>query len=300
MFGRNLPVRRGVPSNPGHIAATKECLRELSQIGTNLCIGGLHQTISAKFQDLGAYLAQNQNNFSLEVIWNSISFAKAADIRTEMEQTCVEIMELILAIYSTEFVPMIFDSVPEAVGLKSRFTLTEAYTAQESSNGQNALRRNLSPIYSELNELARVQEQLISSFPQVQAMVGDGSTDWGDTALNFGAGALAVANPLIGVPFLIARICGGSKKDEANNMFMQHWGVRLDEYWNRWNRVYNGYQPVFESQCRFVEEKMRDISERAIPNLLAELDAQGFNLKRVPATYQVFLKDIKQKYGITE
>jgi len=300
MSGRNLPARRKIPKNPGHIAATKECLRELSQIGTNLCIAGFHQTIPAKFQDLDAYLAQSQNNFSFEVIWNSISFVKAADIRTEMEQACVEIMELILAIYSTEFLPMIFDSVPEAAALKARFTLTESYTAQESLNGQNALRRNLSPIYSELNELARVQEQLISTFPQLQAMVGGGSTDWGDTALNVGAGALAVVNPLIGVPFLIARICGGNKKDDANNIFMGSWATRLDEYWNRWNRVYNGYQPVFESQCRFVEEKMRDISERAIPNILTELDTQGFNLKKVPDTYQVFLKDIKQKYGITE
>ena len=70
----NPPARRRNPNNPEYISATKECLRELSQSGTNLCISELYQTIPAKFQELDRYLAENQSNFSLEVIWNSISF----------------------------------------------------------------------------------------------------------------------------------------------------------------------------------------------------------------------------------
>ena len=255
-------------------------------------------TIPAVVQDLGEYLQKNQNNLSPEATWTFISVVKAADVRTQMEQACVEIMETILAIYSTEFLPMIFASVPEADHLKSRHALTQDYITHQSVNGQGALKRNLSPIYSELNEIARLQEQLISSFPQVQAIMGIDPNSLGNTALGFGAGALAVANPLIGVPLLIYRWVNENQKGDLNNAFLKSWWDRFNEFCNRWDRLQANYQPVYEAQYRFIEEKLKNITDAAIPNILSTLDAEGFNLKKVPVTYQMFLNDIKQKYGI--
>jgi len=296
----NLSTRPENPANLAHISTTKDYLQELSQIGTSLCIVKLHPTIPERFQRLEAFLAENKDNVSLMVIKNFISEMKVADIRTDMERSFVEIMELILFIYSNEFLPLIFDAIPDASHLKSKYALTEACMAQESLNGQNALRRNLAPVYSELNELARVQEQLISSFPQLQATLGDGSTDWGAAALKIGAAGLTVAHPLFGIPLLISRLWGDKKEEKIKAQFAELWGTRLGEYWHRWNLVCTRYESVLEHQARFIEEKMRDVSERAIPRILVDLDAQGFDLEKVPARYREFLQEIRQKHGITK
>lgn len=83
-----------------------------------------------------------------------------------------------------------------------------------------------------------------------------------------------------------------------NNAFLKNWWDRLNEFCNRWDRVNTSYQPVYEAQYRFIEEKLKNISEVAIPHILSDLDAEGFNLKKIPVTYRNFLNDIKQKYGI--
>src|SRR5665213_750841 len=227
-FGKHLPVSREIPRNPEYILATKECLGELSQIGINLCASRLFDAIPAVVQDLGEYLQQNQNNLSPEVTWKFISVVKAADVRTQMEQACVEIMETILAIYSTEFLPMIFTSVPEANHLKARYVLSQDYITQQSLNGQNALKRNLSPVYSELVELSRVQEHLISSFSQLQVSMGDNSADWGHVARNVVGGAVTVANPLIGISILLSNYFTGNEKDNNKKAFINSWWDRFE------------------------------------------------------------------------
>ena len=215
-----------------------------------------------------------------------------------MEQACVDVMETILAFYSVDLLPLIFDSVPEAKHLRSRYTLTQEYITQQSLSGQNSLKRNLSPVYSELTEISRVQEQLMAAYPQVQSVLGDGQDGWGNMAMGFGSGALAVANPLIGVPLLIYRWANENKKGDFNNAFVANWCDRFVELCRRWDGLDAMYKPIYESQCRFIVEKINAISENAVLRILTELDAEGFNLKRVPATCQRFVADVKERAGI--
>lgn len=155
--GQTPLPRRGIPENSAYICDIKACLRELGLIGVQLCAQRLHEVISSKFESLSAYLVENQEKSSPEVFWNAIAFAKTTDLHAEMEQVCMEVMEFILAYYSTELLPMIFDSASGAAQLRPKYALSQAMEARESLDGQALLKRNLGPIYAQLGELARVQ-----------------------------------------------------------------------------------------------------------------------------------------------
>jgi hypothetical protein len=296
MIATGLQVPSKTAGNHEYIRITADYLRQLSPIGTNLCAYSLWNTIPAADQYLAEYTQKTAQ--SSEAILTFISMVKASDLHTALERACVEIMDRIQAIYSTELIPMIFNSVPEAAHLRERYELKQDYLAHQSLVGQSALKRNLSPIYCELGTISRLQEQLIATFPQFRAIIDNNPNSVENNALGFGAGILTVVHPLLGAPLLIHRWFSDNHKTEANKAMATDWWQRFNEFCDRWRNLYTDYQPVYEMQYQFIEEKLKNICEKVGPSILSDLDAAGFDLQRVPLTFQNFLADIKRQYGI--
>ncbi len=76
---------------------------------------------------------------------------------------------------------------------------------------QVALKYNIQNLYNSCNSLQSLQYKLIAQYPYIKRISEDGEydlADMADMAKNFGLGALAVANPLIGVPLLMGKFLG--------------------------------------------------------------------------------------------
>jgi hypothetical protein len=293
-FSNKAPLGRTIQKNDEHISRSKVELQNISRFWIEHSAINL-LTIQSTVYALFEYLNQNQNRLqSEEVLGCMISACKPGDVRTIMEESYVGIMDDMMRVYSEGLLEVIFKCVSGANHLKSRYLLKQDYISHQSTTGQMALKRNLSPVYSELMELARLQDYLISHFPQMQAELGNKSFNWEQLARGAFSGAIALAHPVAAVAGLAANMIHLYHNANSRNAFVQTWWNRYKEYLNRWAKVDDMYDPIYQSQLQFVEEKYKNICEVAVPKILYDLDAGGFSLKEVPVGLHCFLEGMEK------
>jgi hypothetical protein len=283
---------KGASANHEYILSAREELKKIENLLTPRLTLELTSLIPGLRQSLAERLEQaNEQNF-FEVFSYAISFAKAGDVRTEIERRCGLVTEMILDVYEQKLLPIIFESVPDAAAFKNRYELTQDVRAQEALNGQAALKRSLSQIYSELAELGRLQERLTNYLPELQRLRNAG-TNWGSFARSFAGGAIGAVHPLIGIPLVIANWFGDKEKQQREDAFVHTAMNEFTDYLGRWEKLYNLWLPVCEEQRVYIEEKMRRIFEASVPRILTDLDVADLSLKRVPEAYSRLLQDIQ-------
>ena len=273
-------ARKRDVQNDEYIESAQEELKAIESLLTACLVKELTQVMPSLRDQLSQHLKQGKEENFLEIYAYAISFAKAGDIRTEIERRCCVTMEAIFDSYQQELLPATFNSVPGAAALKTRYKPTQTIRAREALNGQAALKRNLSPLYCELDELARLQQRLASYLPQLEEMKHRGH-NWAGAARGFATGALAAVHPLFGIPMLIANWCNDSNNQKREDAFAKTAMNEFSDYIGRWERLPNIYLPACEDQRLLIIEKMSQIFDVTLPRILSDLDKAGFCLKRV-------------------
>lgn len=103
--------------------------------------------------------------------------------------------------------------------------------------------------------------------------------DWGSLAKQFGAGALAVASPFIGVPALIANWKSitdkGSSKTEQADLYIR----QLTEFETETDLMRQQILDAAGQAKDYVTSKWKEVSGDAIFSVLAEISGRGISLE---------------------
>jgi uncharacterized UPF0160 family protein len=135
-----------------------------------------------------------------------------------------------------------------------------------------------STVIAEMNDIEQRCNWLQSNYQAFVAETND-EFDWGSAARNFGAGALAVANPIIGIPALIANFKFESNKGKAASSQLDHYVELLDEFENKIQSVRQQIIQAAEQTKKYVNDKFNEVNESAIVAILTETAATGCNLE---------------------
>ena len=208
-------------NNPKYIASIKCILTELSSYICDIFPNHIGDVVLGRYAELAQYLKSLGDDSGIDSIYNVLTFSGGVELRSELEKRIDEVMGWILEGYQ-ESLDHIFEVIPDAIEMKNKFVLSGDQMAQEAMKGTMALKQNLSPLFTELIELSRLQSQLKSQFPRIKQILGSNDEiDWGNLARNFGGGALVAINPLIGIPMLLANWFGESKKEKEQQQFVE-------------------------------------------------------------------------------
>jgi len=290
---QEVVVRRD-PNNSKYISSAKEILNEFSRDLSERVPSHIGYTIAGQHSELSDYFEKLGDNTGIDSVYHVITFSGGVEMRSEMETNIDQAMGLLFDFYQ-EFVDTTFAAVPDAAEIKPRFSLSADQIAQEIAKGTMALKQNLSPIFTEFMEMSRLQNQLRAQFPNLKQIVEENqNTDWGSIFKTFGGGALAAFNPFIGIPVLLANWFGESKKQKQQQQMLEEYSNNYQVYLQQWDKILNLYMPVFEKQKKYLQEKISNIVDTAIPRVLTELDKSGYSLKKVPSHYKNELIEYKQ------
>lgn len=111
-------------------------------------------------------------------------------------------------------------------------------------------------VFLKTREFDQRREWLLSNYGNL-VKVTNVDADWGSFAKHFAGGALAVANPIIGIPLIVASWFGESDKDKQQQSFVERYGQEWDE---------------FESMIEPLRQEIIDATANVSEYLLAKYD----------------------------
>jgi hypothetical protein len=281
-------------SNERTISECTEILTDLQDEAINLMGNSICGPIPWAYEHLKQHLEKNETRWSLEALRYAISFLQISDLRRETELGCSSAPEWMLKFYSESIVPLTFETIPEASSLMPRYSLSETVSAQESAAAQNALRRNLTPVYTVYGELSRFQEQLLSDLPKVGPPT-EAQFDWARAAEWFATSFILTANPLVGVPLTVMRWSQKCRLQQNNDEFLRVFDERFCRYLEQWQHLYDVYIPAGRTQLAFIEEKCGHIFVETSVRMLRDLDRRDFDLSGIPIRYRALLWSLKSQ-----
>ncbi len=138
----------------------------------------------------------------------------------------------------------------------------------------NIVTSHFSTVIAEMKDIEQHRNWLQSNYQAFVAATND-EFDWGSAARNFGAGALAVANPIIGIPALIANFKFQIDKGKAENAQLDRYVNLYDEFENRVQSARQQIIQAAEQTKSYVADKFKEVNETAIAAILTETSAGG-------------------------
>jgi hypothetical protein len=297
LTSKSLPsiVAKRDSKNESYIASAREHLKTIESVLTSRLTVELTNIIPERRQILLDRLKQASEENFFETYSFSISFAKAGDIRNEIELRCERTYEAIFDVFEEKLLPATFNAVPDERALKMRELLVErlrAVRGRQVLQGQATLKMSLNPIYSELAEMARLQTILSNYLPKLQELKNRG-TDWGNVAGFFSGTAMSAFHPIVGIPMLVGTWYRRKEKKKSEETFVTTALNEFANYLERWHKIQEVCLPVHKKQEVRIKETMRLIFEVSVPQVLTDLDQAGYSLKSVPAAYCNLLHDIQ-------
>ena len=155
-----------------------------------------------------------------------------------------------------------------------KYALSADLRASQVARIRALIASNFSFLIGEAKELANQRGWLYVHFPEYRKFVGV-EYDVGALARNVGLGALAVANPLLGVPALIANWKLQSDKNEKSQALIDNWIEKLNEFVQRLEGLEGHVAQACEKSAQYIEQKFRETCGDAIAHILAELQGAG-------------------------
>lgn len=212
----------------------------------------------------------------LELFSASYEAANFGNVRIALESEMENCAEMILSGYD-ETIGEIF-SGQSFEQESSRYALGADLRASQKAKISGILNSNCTQILGDIREIEQRRVWLQSN---LATFIQDtkGEFDWGDAAKHFGAGALAAAHPLIGIPALISSFKGSSDKERAKE-------ARVDKY----TQVFGEFEDVLlstrgrinksgESAKAYMETKFLEIHDQAVVAILTDLSSKGYSLE---------------------
>lgn len=201
-----------------------------------------------------------------------LNAAKFGNVQKDINSAGNDIAKAIIEYYD-EQVSAIFSDQPFA-NLAPRYALNADLRASQLAKISAIIVGHFSTVISEMKDIELRRNSLQSNYQALVAATND-EFDWGSAARNFGAGALAVANPIIGIPALIANFKFQSDKGKAESAQIDRYVELFDEFENKVLAVREHIVQAAEQTKSYVAEKFKEVNALAITALLSEIAGNG-------------------------
>lgn len=242
--------------------------------------------ILAPFVDQYAQIDEAYNKFDpdrenhteeelLFLVSSILSAAKFDNVQKDLASAADEIAKGIIAGYD-EDISAIFSGKPFE-DFASRYSLTADLRATQLAKISAIAVSHFSTVVMEVKDIEQRRNWLQSNYHTFVSGAGD-TFDWGSAARQFGAGALAVAHPFIGVPALIANYKRDSDKAKAEGALFDRYVKLFEEFENKVQSVREQVIQAAEKTKSYAEDKCKEINVTAITAILTEMAAANCNL----------------------
>lgn len=202
-------------------------------------------------------------------LFNDAKFGNAQkDVATAAGDIAGSIIE-----YYDDQVSTIFSGKPFET-LSSRYRLSADLRASQLAKISAIVSSHFSAVIAEMKDIEQRRNWLQSNYQAFVTATND-EFDWGSAARNFGAGALAVANPIIGIPALIANFKFQSDKGKVESAQLDRYVELFDEFENKVHAVRQQIIQAAELTKSYVSEKFKEVNGSAIAAILSEVAASG-------------------------
>lgn len=201
-----------------------------------------------------------------------LNAAKFGNVQKDINSASNDIAKAVIEYYDDQ-VSTIFSGQPFS-NLSTRYTLTADLRASQLAKISAIIFGYFSIVVSEMKDIEQRRSSLQSNYHAFIAATSE-AFDWGAAARNFGAGALAAANPIIGIPALIANFKLQSDKDKAANAQIARYVELFDEFENKVLGVREHIVQAAENTKAYVAEKFKEVNALGIITMLSEIAENG-------------------------
>lgn len=279
----NMPVKKSI-DNFAMLKANREYIQQAVPNGsTHVLMTCLHEPLITGYDRLVQFSNRDQRNESPETFLEIINLVSITDIRREMEIGYTKVAQWPIDLFREILYERIIPAHNEQ--RLSQLMPSESECNAEKSNIQVALRQCATGFMYELEELRVMQNQLQQMKPQMITIIEEtSSTDWGGWAKNIGVGAIAFANPVIGIPLAIANYFNVDKQCKQKEQFIEQFFTAYTNYLQKWDNLIAQQESVTKQQESYYVQKCSSMLTSGIMNVLKVLDEQGHCIKQ-PGNY---------------
>lgn len=235
-----------------------------------------YENIDVAYEKYNANKDANPREALLELFPALYEAANFGSIKAALDKELEGCSEMILGGYD-EAIRDVFSGQPFE-SESSRYALGADLRASQKAKITSILQSYCASFLGDIREIEQRRQWLQSNF---NTFVVDtkGEFDWTDAAKNFGAGALAAANPLIGIPALISSFKNSSDKEKAKEARIEKYTQIFGEFEDAVNAARDKIVESSESAKSYVEKKCQEVHEQAVVTMLTELAGKGYSLE---------------------
>lgn len=154
-----------------------------------------------------------------------IEYANLLNLNNEIEKikdTISKISTFTTDVYD-ELIDDIFSNVDgDASHLKPSFSLPPDKRIEQQSRIKSIMTNLFSDAFQTIDNSIRSQQFIQQNKAQFDSVTSD-NINWAGLLKNFGAGALAAANPFIGIPMVLVNMFGESESAKRKQEFINHY-----------------------------------------------------------------------------
>ena len=198
--------------------------------------------------------------------------ARFEDTQKDLTAAAGEIAKSILDYYDEQLDTLFSDQPFENLG--AQYQLSADLRVSQLGKISAIVLSYCSTIVTETKDIAQRRLWLQGNYQHIVNATNT-ELDWASTARNFGAGALAMAHPFIGIPALIANYKHQSDKDAAANAQIDRYCELFDEFENKINSLREQIIQSADQIKAYVKDKFSEVNGAAIAALLSETAANG-------------------------
>ena len=253
--------------------------------------GLLWDPVLKGYDDLLSYLDKDWERMSeknpvncMKAYIRLVDVSPVQDIRREIEVGYVKASERAIDDLVGYLESSIFP-LHQEISLASLVS-NENQKNQQKNNIQYTLRQQATEVQMLLGELQNMQVSLQQQKLQVFSLLSEQQESFGDIARGAGLGALAVMNPFIGVPALVASWCSADKKDKQNQQVIDQCFDSIEKYLDKWQAVYEIYGKISDQHVDYLRENYVSTISKGIMAVLYFIDQNGSQVK-TPEEYNL-------------
>jgi len=274
------------PKNPRHIEEVKALHESIVDMLANTVCENLHP-YAEQYTATVEYLNQEREEWTYGNITELVNIVKIGQCRSAAEKEYSELGDFFIDTYN-EMVSYLKDIFTD--DLIDGFMLNDDAAMSERNKLLMALKQDMGSYSVAMNELQATQSKLKSMLPRAIEILGD--KGWGDFFKGGVAGAVAVANPFVGIPLALGHIFGSTQKQKQNNAYIDEVSQTYDEYTEKLDELRENARETYEKQVIQMKKRLNLLHAQNLTKMLIKLDEKGHSLAEV-VTY---FKDIKDEW----
>ena len=144
----------------------------------------------------------------------------------------------------------------EYESLSDRYRLSTDLEVEQHRKISSAIAAKFNTAILKAREYEQKREWLVANYGNYQKLMST-NTDWAGGAKYFAGGAMAFANPIIGIPMLLGSWMKDSENDKQNQAF-------IDTYFQKWGEL--------ESMIDSLRQEVIDASKKAVEYIVIKCD----------------------------